>query len=410
MKKLVLAVGVLFAAVSLMQAAGNAGVLARKKADRSQESNKVNWTGTWAAAAEYTGASDMPKASLAGRSVRQIIHVSIGGERLRLELSNEFGDAPVRIESVFVADARDSCDIDVRSARFLLFGGKRGVTIPVGETVFSDVFVYPLKPLQRLAITLSYGDQVPEHATSHRGSRTTSYIISGKAKPKTSFAHGERVDHWYNIAALDVVSDATAVVCLGNSITDGRGSTTNAQNRWTDFLSEALNASGEFGAGVLNQGIGGNAVLRGGLSEPAVKRFERDVLRMRGANRLIVFEGVNDIGGSRGNTERVAAELIEAYKRFIEQGHTAGMKVYGATITPFKGNGYWSWFHEAARQTVNEWIRTCNLWDGVIDFDELVRDPADPSRLNPTFSDDWLHLNPAGYEAMGRYAATMLKK
>lgn len=379
---------------------------------KDKDVDMSRWTGTWAASAEFTGQGDMPKSSLAGRSIRQVIHVSIGGSRLRLQLSNEFSAEPVQIERVFVADAKDSCDIDVRTARYLTFSGRRNVTIPAGETVFSDGFDYDLKPLQCLAITLCYGSQVPEHATSHRGSRTISYIVSGVAKPKTSFATGERVDHWYNIAALDVVSDSKAVVCLGNSITDGRGSTTNRQNRWTDFLAIALNeqsSSSTSAVAVLNQGIGGNAVLRGGLSEPAVKRFERDVLRMRGADRLVIFEGVNDIGGSRGNSEKVAAELIEAYKQFIEQGHAAGMKVYGATITPFKGNGYWSWFHEAARQTVNDWIRSCGLWDGVIDFDQLVRDPDDPSRLKADYSDDWLHLNPTGYEAMGRYAATLLR-
>jgi len=243
--------------------------------------------------------------------------------------------------------------------------------------------------------------------TSHRGSRTTSYIIKGTSKPRKSFVPTEQLDHWYTIAALDVMASANTpcIAVLGNSITDGRGSTTNLQNRWTDCMAEAYEGK----VAVLNEGIGGNAVLRGGLSEPAVKRFDRDIMSLRGVKTLVIFEGVNDIGGSRGNSEQVAAELIEAYKKFIGKAHGAGMKVYLATITPFQGNGYYTPFHEAARQVVNEWIRTNKEADGVIDFDEMVKNPQKPTALKEEYSDDWLHLNPTGYEAMGRYAASIIK-
>ena len=363
------------------------------------------WVGTWATAVEPTTLKDMPAFSLAGRSIRQIIHVSIGGSQLRLQLSNVYSSVPVEIKSVFIADAKEGSNIDVRSARYLKFNGKQKCVIPAGDSIFSDVFTYPLKPLQRLAITVCYGDSVPECGTSHRGSRTTSYIYNGTAKPKTRFVDTEDLEHWYNIAALDVISDAPVVACLGNSITDGRGTTTNDQNRWTDFLAEALGGQ----VGVLNLGIGGNCVLRNGLSDPAVKRFNRDILGQRGVKKLIIFEGVNDIGGSRGNAEQVAQELIKVYGELIDKAHAQGIKVYMGTITPFGKSFYESRFHEAARLVVNDWIRSNNKADGIIDFDELVRDPQNPSQLLEKYSDDWLHLNPKGYEAMGKFAAEQIK-
>ena len=365
----------------------------------------AQWIGTWAAAAEFTGPGDMPASSLSNRSLREVIHVSIGGSELRLKISNEFSKEPVDIRSMYIADALEGWEIQTKTARYVTFNGKRNVTVEPGKALYSDVIKYPLKPLQRLTVTINYGETTPVNATSHRGSRTTSYIIPGVSKPKARFAEGEKVDHWYNIAALEVKgSDIPCVAVLGNSITDGRGSTTNRQNRWPDFMAETLGGT----VGVLNLGIGGNSVVQGGLSEPAVKRFNRDIMEQNGVNTLIIFQGVNDIGGSR-HVEQTTHQLIAAYENFIKQARAKGMKVYLATITPFKGNGYFSYFHEAARQTVNEWIRQCKQVDGIIDFDELVRDPADPMKIKEIYSDDWLHLNPAGYEAMGKYAATFIQ-
>lgn len=366
-----------------------------------------SWVGTWATAPEFTGQGDMPRTTtLANCSLREIVRVSIGGDTLRLQLSNEFSQQPVEIKAVYIADAKDSCDIDVRTARYLTFAGRKAITIAPGEATFSDALPYSLQPLQRLAVTIVYG-AVPENATSHRGSRTTSYIMPGVAKPKARFASTEKVDHWYNIAAIDVLnSPSGAIAILGNSITDGRGSTTNAQNRWPDALATAL--QGQWG--VLNLGIGGNCVIKGGLSEPGVKRFDRDILGQRGVKTLIIFEGVNDIGGSRtGFYEQTALDLIEAYRQFITKAHERGLKVWLCTITPFGRSFYASHFHEAARQTVNDWIRENAEADGMIDFDALVRDPQCPQQLQEQYSDDWLHLNPAGYEAMGRFAADCLQ-
>ena len=368
--------------------------------------------GTWATAAEYTGQGDMPRMSLAETSLRQIIRVSIGGTKHRMQFSNEFSSEPVEIKAVYLADAKDSCDINAKKVTYLSFDGKRSVTIPAGATVWSDDFKRPIQPLQRLSVTIQYGKQVPEHATSHRGSRTTSYIARGAVKPGKPFPTVEKVDHWYNMVKLNTLTECEAVAILGNSITDGRGSTTNLQNRWPDFMSTALNANvdGSEGVGVLNLGIGSNCVVEGGLSEPALKRFDRDILGQNGVKTLIIFEGTNDLGISNGNTEQVVKKLIAAYQTLIDKAHQAGMKVYGGTITPFKGNGWYSYFHEAGRRTVNDWIRTSGKFDGIVDFDQLVRDPNDPEKLRAEYSEDWLHLNPRGYEAMGKYAAEVIMK
>lgn len=366
-----------------------------------------SWIGTWATAVEFTGPGDMPKSSLSNRSLREIIHVSLGGETLRMQLSNIHSKEPVEIKSVFIANPTDSCDIDAKTAKYLTFKGKKSVTIAPGESVYCDVMKYHLNPLQLLSVTINYGNTTPVNASSHRGSRTTSYIIEGEAKPKTRFVNAEKLDHWYNISCIDVKAneDTPCVAIIGNSITDGRGSTTNKQNRWPDFLAEALGGK----AGVLNLGIGGNAVVRGGLSEPALKRFDRDILQQTGVKSVVIFEGVNDIGGMRPNHFEIVKSLTDAYTELVNKSKAAGKKVYIATITPFFGNSYYTHFSEAARLTINDWIRANKDIDGVIDFDKLTQDPSNPKALKKEFSDDWLHGSPAAYEAMGKYAAEILK-
>ncbi len=366
-----------------------------------------HWVGSWATAPEFTGQGDMPKTNLANHSLREIVKVSLGNKIVRLKLSNEFSKEPVEIRSIYIANAKDSSDIDTKSVKFVLFNKRKNVVIPAGKAICSDQLKFNLDSLSRISITINYGAKVPVNMTSHRGSRTTSYIAEGEVKPGKSFRSVEKLDHWYNISALEVLKDESthAIAILGNSITDGRGSTTNEQNRWPDYLSDALDGQ----IGVLNLGIGGNCVIRGGLSQPAMIRFDRDILGQQGIDKIIIFEGTNDIGTSNGNSEAVAKELIESYKVLIKKAKDAGLKVYGATITPFKGNGWYSHFHDAARQTVNDWIRTSGAFDEVIDFDALVRDPSDVQKLRKEYSDDWLHLNPTGYEVMGEFAAKKLK-
>ena len=372
------------------------------------------WTGTWATATEKPlSENDVPqKVQLAGNTLRQVVHVSLGGDVLRLELSNAFGNEPLDIKSVYIADAATGEQIDSKTAKYMKFGGKQGVTIAPGKVVFSDALRYKLKPLQRLSITIHYGSSMPKTITTHRGSRTNSYIMLGECKPKKAFATSEKLEHWYTIAAIDVdaatipdapSSDIKCIAVIGNSITDGRGTTTDAQNRWTDVLAEGLGGK----VGVLNLGIGGNCVLQGGLGEPAVERFDRDILSQRGVTHLIIYEGINDIGGS-WNVEETGRQLIRAYERFIKQARERGWKVYMGTITQIGHTDYWSYYHEALRQTINEWIRNNKDIDGVIDFDQVTRDPQQPTQMRSEWLYDALHPNAEGYKAMGDYAAKVL--
>ena len=402
-----------------------ASVICCTMSAKTKQEGNGKWVATWATATEFTGKGDMPKSgTLTGKSIRQIVRVSIGGSVMRLHLSNEYSKQPVEIKSIYIADldndpgrtpvaAEDVPNIGIKinqkTAKYLKFGGKNNITIPAGETVVSDELAYNLKPLQRLSINISFGE-TPENATSHRGSRTTSYIINGEATPKSDFTKNpEREDHWYNIATIDVRREGCeAIAVIGNSITDGRGTTTNLQDRWTDFLADRLQANeATKNIAVLNLGIGGNAVYFGGLSDPAVKRFDRDCLGQDGVKTIVVFEGINDLGGTNGDAEKRAKKIIECYKEFIQKAHDRGMKIYGATISPYFKSFYDNGdpFREAARQYINKWIRESKAFDGVLDFDAVVRNPEAPTEVLEKYQMDWLHLNPAGYEALGNYAA-----
>ena len=245
------------------------------------------------------------------------------------------------------------------------------------------------------------------------GSRTTSYIMKGVTNAHSNFAPSFRENHWFNISAIDVYSTkAHAIGIIGNSITDGKGSTDNAQNRWPDMLSEYLQLKHKVdNVGILNMGIGNNRVATtGGFGTMAKLRFNRDILEQQGLESVVIFEGVNDIGNSKGNSEAGAALLIATYEEMIKKCKARKLKVYLGTITPFKGAGYYSPFHEAARLTVNEWIRSQRgKVDGILDFDELLRDPVETDRMMKNYQSDWLHPNAEGYKLMGQYAAEILR-
>ena len=323
-----------------------------------------------------------------------------------MKLSNEFSEVPVEIRQIYLSLVDDSSAIQKNTSVVLRVKGKHNFTIEKGKALYTDAFKMNIPKLSRVAVTICYGNQVPEHMTSHRGSRTTSYIAQGMVSPKQTFKTEEKLDHWYTMATLETKSDKQdAIAILGNSITDGRGTTTNAQNRWPDRMAEALNGE----TGVLNLGIGGNCVVEYGISEPALKRFDRDILSQQGISSVVIFEGTNDIGISNKNYEHVADTLIASYRVLASRAKAKGLKVYGATITPTKGNGWYSLWHEAIRQTVNAWIRQTDVFDGVIDFDKAVRDPKDEQQLLPAYSEDGLHLNPEGYRVMGEFAASFFK-
>lgn len=368
---------------------------------------QTKWTATWATAIEAPLAeSDMPKTSMTNSTLRQVIHVSIGGDKLRMQLSNEKSQQPVEIKSVYIADTDGGKAIDQKTAKYLTFNGSRSATIEPGKAVYTDVAQYKLKPLQRLSVTISYGN-TPVKATTHRGSRTTSYLAQGEVAPKADFAEVEKFEHWYSIAALEVEAPASTrcIACLGNSITDGRGTTTDAQNRWTDVLAEQLGGK----VAVINLGIGGNCVIRGGLSAPASERFDRDILAQQGVTDLIIFEGVNDLSGIKDDGAETVRWLKKFYRLFAKKAKEKGMRVYGGTIMPFKNSFAYSETHEKARQEVNQWIRTAPDYDGVIDFDKATADPADPEALMENLQSDWLHPNADGYKLMGECAAKAFK-
>ena len=373
-----------------------------------------HWVGTWATAQQQPVKSFMPyNNNLSYRSVRQVVKVSIGGKLIRLELSNELSREPLTIRSVYIAHATDSFAIVPQTAKYLLFNGQTQVTIPAGKRVVSDALSFDLQPLEKVAITMNYG-RAPAVPTVHMGSRTTSYILKGVSTARSNFAPSFRENHWFNIASIAVFDlTAKAIGIIGNSITDGKGTTDNANNRWTDVLAEQLQKRhGVTTRGILNLGIGNNRVtVAGGFGVLAKQRFNRDILMQPGIETVVIFEGINDIGAaSKGASERVAADLINAYDEMIAKAKARNLRIFLCTITPFKGAGYYSLFHEAARKTVNQWIRSQReRVNGILDFDELLRDPADPERLQKQWQSDWLHPNPEGYRAMGEYAAERLK-
>jgi len=371
--------------------------------DRSKpDSEEDKWVGTWATALQQVEESNMPpEPGLSNNTLRQVVRVSLGGNRIRVKFSNEYGNSELALNLVQIAVSSGKGKVKSGTEKLLTFEGKKSVTIPAGGTVTSDTVDYCLPKLTDIAITIYFGN-APTVLTGHPGSRTTSYILPGNGIDSLNMSTAVATEHWYIIAGIDVITCAScnAVVALGDSITDGRGSTTDMQNRWTDNLAKRLQANtATAGIGVLNMGIGGNTVLQGGLGPSAVERFERDVLSQSGVRYLIIFEGVNDIGIN--NNLKVTTDLINTYKSFIDKAHANNILVYGATILPFGGSQYDSAINEQARQTVNDWIRTSGEFDAVIDFDAALRDTKDFTRLKEIYdSDDHLHPNAEAYKKM----------
>ena len=383
----------------------------------STVSSAQNWVGTWATAPQTVVRSFMPYNNcMTNRSVRQVVKVSIGGDVIRLKLSNIYSMQPVEIRSIYIAHAKDSFAIDAKTAQYFKFGNSYKTVIPAGKQIVSDALKFKLRNLERVAITINY-TSAPEIPTVHMGSRTTSYIMKGVTNAHSNFEKAFRENHWYNISGIDVYTmsnNMSAIAIIGNSITDGKCSTDNAQNRWPDVMSEMLQLKHKItNQGVLNLGIGNNRVtVPGGFGALAKERFDRDILMQNGVKKVIIFEGVNDIGAARsGNSETVARQIIESIQGMVKKAKARKMKVYLGTITPFKGAGYYTHFHEAARLYVNDWIRSqAKNVDGILDFAKLLQDPNDDRRMKREYaSNDWLHPNPTGYKAMGIYAADIVK-
>ncbi|HEX5399260.1 MAG TPA: SGNH/GDSL hydrolase family protein, partial [Verrucomicrobiae bacterium] len=371
----------------------------------------THWVGTWGCGIQLTEQRNLPPPpGLTSNTLRQIVHTSIGGKELRVHFSNIFGNSDVEMKSVHLAlnpSVMTSSTIDPATDKALKFGGAESVTIPAGKDVWSDPMAFDLTPLTNVAITIYYG-KTSSNVTGHPSSRNASYILPGDAVTSTDMADAVKTEHWYNIEDIDVRVDKSygAVVTFGDSITDGRGSTIGGNNRWPDDLAVRFHTNAPTAhVSVINTGIGGNAIF-GGLGPAGVKRFDRDVLDQSGVRWVIIFEAVNDIGGARGpRAATLATNLIAAYKEFAAKAHAKNIRIYGATITPFGGSFYDRDNHEAIREEVNAWIRTNSVFDGVIDFDAAVRNPDKPTQFKAEYhpgpyANDWLHMNPSGYQAM----------
>jgi lysophospholipase L1-like esterase len=378
-----------------------------------------HWVGSWSAGVHIASpgmGEEFPSQifELGGLTLRQIVRLSLGGEQVRVRLSNIFGEQPVTIGAAHVA-LRDSGErIDPASDRQVTFSGQPAITIPAGAIVLSDPVDLAVPVQAELAISLYF----PEPATSrtvHSLAFQTNYLSGeGDFTAETALPVETELQNWLYLTGVDVaVSEPTsAIVCLGDSITDGAFSTPDTNHRWPDFLADRLAASGQPMRGVLNQGIGGNMVLTDAPPEfsffgpSALSRFDREVLAMPGVSHLIVFEGINDIGVPTmfgDPTQLVSPDaLIAGLRQLAERAHEHGIVAYGATITPYEGiEGYFTPEGELTRQAVNEWIRTSGAYDAVLDFDAIVRDPAHPARLLPAYDGgDHLHLNDAGFQAM----------
>src|SRR5579884_1676539 len=372
------------------------------------------WVGSWATAVQIPEPQNaLAPADLRDATLRQSVHLSAGGNTLRVRISNAFGGAPLNFASVHVARPLSPSQprIDPASDKAVTFSGRPDVLVPPASEYVSDALEYSVPALSDLAITI-YFDQPPDVQTGHPGSRATSWLIHGNAVSAADLPGAKSVEHWYQIAGVDVVaSGGTSIVALGDSITDGHGATTNGNDRWPDVLARRLQAASAYRPlGVLNKGIGGNHLLTDGLGPNVLARFDRDVLAQPGVRYVIVLEGVNDLGRlARDGISDPAehAELVHrieaAYEQIVTRAHAQGVQVFGATILPYVGSNY---YHpgpadEADRIAVNKWIRAAGHFDAVVDLDRTMRDPEKPYRLLTAYdSGDHLHPSAVGYAAM----------
>ncbi|MGA2251215.1 SGNH/GDSL hydrolase family protein [Terracidiphilus sp.] len=376
-----------------------------------------NWIVSWGTSQQIPEpANALPADDLRDATVRQIVHLSVGGPTLRVHVSNAFGTDALHLTSVHIARpvSPSASAIDPATDKALTFAGKNDVIVPPGADFVSDPVDYPVAPLSDLAVSLHL-DTPPARQTSHPGSRATTYYVHGDAVAAANLPDAKHVDHWYLLSDIDVASSArgsAAIAALGDSITDGHGATTNGNDRWTDVLAARLQANKKTrDIGVTNQGIGGNHLLTDGSGPNALARFDRDVLAQAGVKWVIVFEGVNDLGGltvqhpiSQQEHDAYVARVIASYQQMIARAHAHGIRILGATITPYVGAGHYhpDAINEADRQAVNSWIRAAGHFDAVVDFDAVLRDPQNPDRMLPAYdSGDHLHPGPAGYKAMG---------
>ena len=371
-----------------------------------------HWIATWGASPQAATRGNLSRAGFRDATIREIVVASAGGVRVRVRLTNAFGSAPVRIGRAAIALAGGGPKTVGGTSRALYFGGRRSVLIPPGAEATSDPATLAVPAATRLAISLFLPDSTGP-ATQHVDAEQVSYVAAGAHTIGSSRGFRTRTRSWYFLDGVDVLGprrELGSVIALGDSITDGVGSPLDKNERWPNDLAARLDARSGATLAVVDEGIGGNRVLNNppccGVN--SIARFARDVRDQPGARDVILLEGINDIGQSQSegpftapHTNVSALQIVEGYERIITLAHSAGLRIFGATLTPFDGAHYWTPAGEAKREAVNNWIRTSGAFDGVIDFAAVVADPGDPDRLNPAYdSGDHLHPNAAGYRAM----------
>ena len=355
---------------------------------------------TWSSSQYETKTYNLPKISLSNNSIRQIVHISASGQKIRIKFTNQFGTSNLQILSANIADSvsQASGEIDLNTLTPITFEGKEKVEIPPGKEIYSDSFSYNLKSLSEVAISIYFGS-MPNEITGHSHSQTLAFLEEGNKINIKKFSNNITVTHWYVLSAIEISSNPRkkAVICFGDSITDGHGSTNDIQGRWTDYFSEKLNKNKETSEiAVVNEGIRGNQ-----LTVHGIKRYDHDALEIKGATYIIVLMGVNDINSLNATFDQV----ISGYKTLIRKAHKNNIFIFGGTILPYGRNNPWTSEREKIRLKINNWIRNTKSEDGgfdsFIDFDKVMKESEEEKNLKSEYdSGDGIHPNSVGYKAM----------
>jgi len=375
-------------------------------------SSDQHWVASWGAAQQLVEPNNqLAVENWRDASLRQIVHLSLGGSRLRVRISNAYGAAPLLVEgaSVALAQAPGKADVLAPTLHPLTFDGRSSVMIPAGAEYYSDAVAMDVQPAADLAVSL-YFKAEPERQTGHPGARTTTFTTAGNHVMDAAWQDPGKITHWYALSDVEVQAPRKvgALVAVGDSITDGYGVTTDGNDRWTDVLAARLRQD-KLALGVVNAGIGGGRMLRDGLGTNLAARFDRDVLSRAGVTHALVLIGVNDMGGMHRNTPDLPADraqlqidLKQAFRQLAERAHAHGVCLIGATVTPYSGSDYYhpAAENEADRLALNDWIRHAGVFDAVADFDAALRDPEQPKLLKKAYDNDGLHPNLAGYRAL----------
>jgi lysophospholipase L1-like esterase len=370
--------------------------------------NGMHWVGTWA-----TAPAPAEGAALSNQTLRMTARISIGGDTLRVRLSNAYGTRPLVIGAAHIGVRTSHAAVDPETDRVLTFGGERTATIAAGALLVSDPVKLHVAPLTDMAVTVYLpGDLPVSFGITGRYARQTNYLSPvGNFASEAVMPVGRLTDEWYFVNGIDVMAtaDTGGIVALGDSLTDANISTHDAFCRWPDQLARRLNARiGGRALGVMNQGLGGNRILHDIRGDSGLRRFDRDVLSAPGVTHVIVMLGTNDLRNrwAKPEEEVTAEQMIAGLKQMALRAHTRGIRIFGATLTPFENEtflvGAWNPAREAVRQAVNAWIRESGAFDAVVDFDKGLRDPEHPTSMLPIYDcGDHLHPSDLGYNRMG---------